>query len=141
LESIQKTLDFAIENKFCFAAFNILMPYPGTPLYDRLARSGRLLWDGRWWLHPDYRFNHAAFEPAGLSARELTEWSFWCRRKTNSLPSIVHRALDPKTHLSSPYRFLMYVAYNPLFRKETFKKQDMSFGYHDHEGDGGRCAS
>ena len=58
LESILDTLQFAEENKFCFAAFNILMPYPSTPLYDRLQEEGRLLYDGKWWLHPDYRQEH-----------------------------------------------------------------------------------
>ena len=51
-ESIRATHQFALANRFCFAAYNILMPYPGTPLYDRLEREGRLLFDGRWWLHP-----------------------------------------------------------------------------------------
>jgi hypothetical protein len=37
------------------------MRYPGTPLHERLAAQGRLLSDGQWWLHPDHRFNHAAF--------------------------------------------------------------------------------
>ena len=36
-ESIAAAATFAVENRFCFAAFNILMPYPNTPLYRRLA--------------------------------------------------------------------------------------------------------
>jgi hypothetical protein len=36
-ETIRETCDFAIAKRFCFAAFNILMPYPSTPLYDRLS--------------------------------------------------------------------------------------------------------
>ena len=50
--AIRATLDFALRNRFTFAAFNILMPYPNTPLYDRLDRKGRHLYDGKWWLHP-----------------------------------------------------------------------------------------
>ena len=34
-------------NRFCFAAFNILMPYPGTPLYERLKSEGRLFMGGQ----------------------------------------------------------------------------------------------
>ena len=52
LESIRETADWAMANKFCFAAFNILMPYPNTPLYDRLKKEDRLLWNDAWWLHP-----------------------------------------------------------------------------------------
>ena len=68
VESVGATVEWAIENRFTFAAFNVLMPYPRTPLYARLAEEGRLLYDGRWWLHPDYRFNHAAYRPARMTA-------------------------------------------------------------------------
>src|SRR5262249_11638868 len=61
------TLDSPLENPFPFAAFNTLMPYPNTPLYDRLTREGRHLYDGQWWLHPKYRFNDCSFVPARMT--------------------------------------------------------------------------
>lgn len=128
VESIRATCDFAIKNKFTFAAFNILMPYPNTPLYEKLEREGRLLYDGKWWLHEDYRFNYAAIVPENMTADELTEVSFECRRRFNSLPSIVKRALEPRTNMRTAYRFFTYLVYNPLFRKEVYKKQGMRFG-------------
>ena len=128
VESVRATADFAIRNKFTFAAYNILMPYPTTPLYDSLASAGRLLYDGAWWLHPDWRFNHAAFVPASMTPDELTRESFACRRRTNGVASILSRLLEPRTNLRSPGRFANYVAYNPLFRTEVFKKQDMALG-------------
>ncbi len=127
-ESIQRTVEFAVESKFCFAAFNILMPYPGTPLYENLRREGRLLYDGRWWLHPDYRFNHAAFRPGRMSPEALTEACFAARKRFNGFGSIVRRAFDFKTNMRSLYRLGVYLRYNPLFRRETFKKQGMRFG-------------
>ncbi|NLK88317.1 MAG: B12-binding domain-containing radical SAM protein [Clostridiaceae bacterium] len=127
-ESIIETCRFAIRNKFCFAAFNILMPYPGTPLYDKLEKEGRLLYGGKWWLHEEYRFNHAAFVPRNMSPEELTEVSFWCRKTFNSPWSVFSRALEPRTNMRSLYRFFTYLLYNPLFRKEVFKKQGMRFG-------------
>lgn len=129
LGSIAATADFALESRFTFAAYNILMPYPGTPLYSSLAAQGRLLYDGRWWLHPEYRFNHAAFVPATMTPEQLTAVSLACRTRTNSVASIVHRLLEPRTNLRSPGRFANYAAYNPLFRAEVFKKQDMLLGY------------
>lgn len=128
-QSIARTVEFAIENKFCFAAFNILMPYPRTPFYETLRAEGRLLYDGTWWLHPDYRFNYAAFRPRRTSPEELTEVCFQARRRFNSVGSIVRRAFDWNT-LRSPYRMALYLRYNPLFRRETFKKQGMRFGLH-----------
>lgn len=126
--SVRATADFAIGARFTFAAYNILMPYPGTPLYDSLASQGRLLYDGAWWLHPDWRFNHAAFVPARMTPDELTAESFACRRRTNSVRSIVSRLLEPSTNLRTPERFVTYLAYNPLFRTEVFRKQDMALG-------------
>jgi hypothetical protein len=115
-------------NRFCFAAFNILMPYPRTPLHDRLAAQRRLLWDGRWWLHPEYRFNHAAFVPKNMSPDDLTEACWQCRFHWNKTSSIFRRMWDFKTHLSSPARLAVYLGYNPLYAREAYTKQGMLFG-------------
>lgn len=127
-DSIQRTLEFAIKNKFAFAAFNILMPYPGTPLYNRLKKQDRLLYDGNWWLHPEYRFSHSAFMPRNMSPDELSEACFQARTSFNGVGSIVSRAFDTRTNMRSLYRFMVYAGYNPLFRKEVFKKQGMRLG-------------
>ncbi len=128
VESIRETFDFAMRNRFCFAAFNILMPYPGTPLYDRLQRENRLLWNGQWWLHPEYRFNHAAFVPKNMTPDELTEACWQCRYEWNKTSSIFHRMWDFKTHMSSLYRLAVYLKYNPIYSREAYRKQGMLFG-------------
>lgn len=128
VDSIRATCDFAIKNKFTFAAFNILMPYPNTPLYRKMEQEGRLLYGGKWWLSDQYRFNYSSIVPKNMTPEELTEISFDCRKRFNSVGSICRRALEPRTNLRTPYRFLTYLIYNPLFRKEVFKKQGMRFG-------------
>lgn len=127
-DSITQTLEWALAKKFTFAAFNVLMPYPGTAVYDRLAAEDRLLYDGKWWLHADYRFNHAAFRPIGMSADELTEAVWQCRSRFNSFGSIVRRAFEPHTNMRTPTRFALYCLYNPLYRNESFKKQGLLLG-------------
>lgn len=127
-ESLLATCDWAIDQKFAFAAFNVLMPYPGTGFYNRLQEEGRLLYDGKWWLHPDYRFNHAAYIPAKMTPDQLTEAGWQCRKHWSSPSSIFKRMFDFKTHLSSPLRLFLYLLYNPLFRQEAFKKQGMKLG-------------
>jgi len=129
LESIERTVQFAMKCRFTFAAYNILMPYPNTPLYRRLQAQGRLLYDEKWWLHSDYQFNHAAFIPNRMTPEDLTAACFKARTEFNSVGSIVRRAFDFKTNMRSLFKLAIYLAYTPLFRKETFKKQDMSFGY------------
>lgn len=127
-ESIDDLFRWALDHKFTFAAFNVLMPYPGTAVYERFRKEKRLLYGGEWWLHPDYRFNHAAYRPHLMTADELTEAGWRCRSRYNSIPAIVSRAFDFKTNMRSPLRFGLYCAYNPLFRRESFKKQGMMLG-------------
>ncbi len=127
-DSIERMLEFALKSKFTFAAFNVLMPYPNTRLYHRLKAEGRLLYDGAWWLHPDYRFNYAAFRPRLMSADELTEAGFDCRSRFNRVGAIIRRTFDLKTNMRSLYRLAIYAIYSRLFRQETFKKHGMRLG-------------
>jgi radical SAM superfamily enzyme YgiQ (UPF0313 family) len=127
-DSILATLKFALKNRFTFAAFNILMPYPNTPFYHKLAQENRLLYNGKWWLHPEYRFNHAAFIPQNLTPDELTQVCHTARTKFNSIPSLIYRFSDLKTNLRSLWRATSYWRYTPLFRKEVHKKHGLRFG-------------
>ncbi|MBN2685003.1 MAG: B12-binding domain-containing radical SAM protein [Pontiellaceae bacterium] len=128
-ESLYGLYDFALRHRFTFAAYNVLMPYPSTPLYNQLHAENRLLYDGAWWLHPEYRFNHAAFRPANMSAEELTQIAFDIRRKWNHPATLFKRSLDLKTNMKTFRKLAIYWRYNVLFRRETFKKQNMQFGY------------
>ncbi len=127
-DSIAATVDFALRAKFTFAAYNILMPYPGTPLYRQLAEQNRLLYGGQWWLHPEYRFNQAAFAPALMSPAELTDACHAARTRYNSVASLVQRFSDWKTNFRSLTRALSFWRYGLLFRKEVYKKHGMRFG-------------
>ena len=127
-ESIQETVKFAIRHKFAFAAYNILMPYPGTPLYANLEDEGRLLFDGKWWLSEKYHFNQAAFIPKNMTPDELTAACAAARKKFNSLPSILSRAFHLKTNLKTLRRLWFFMRYNFLFSREVKKKEAMLFG-------------
>lgn len=128
VDTIKATCEFALDNKFTFAAFNTLMPYPNTPLYEQLKAQNRLLYDGKWWLSNDYKFNYAAFIPKNMSPDELTEAGFYCRDRFNRLSSLFKRMWEPRTNMASLERFILYWIYNPIFRKEVYKKHGMFFG-------------
>ncbi len=128
LASINKTVDWALGHRFCFAAFNILSPYPSTALYEQFRQAGRLLHD-RWWLAPDYHFGDAVFRPARMSPDELTDACFWARRRFNNPLSILWRATDPQTNAKDLWSLVTYFTYNPLFRRELYKKHGMRLGY------------
>lgn len=68
--AIDETVDFAIEQRLFLAAFRPLMPLPGTPLYTRLFREGRLIHQN-WWLREELRAGQCVFSSAGMAAREI----------------------------------------------------------------------
>lgn len=69
-ESFSETVQFAKKHHFFLAAFNHLIPFPGTPLYTRLQEESRLLYD-KWWLDGDYGFYMVPFIPAQMTAEQL----------------------------------------------------------------------
>jgi radical SAM superfamily enzyme YgiQ (UPF0313 family) len=128
VESIYETVNFAIRHKFAFAAFNILMPYPGTPLYDKLEDEERLLFNGKWWLSEKYHFNQAAFTPKNMTPDELTAACAAARKKFNSFSSIFIRIFHLQTNLKTFRRLWFFMRYNLLFSREVKRKEAMLFG-------------
>ena len=79
---VERTLGFAVREKLFLAAFNHVVPFPGTPLYSELEQSGQLPWE-RWWLSDAYRFGQPPFQPWTMSAVELQALCHACHsRKT-----------------------------------------------------------
>ncbi len=64
-----KTARFAVEAKIDLPRFAVLTPFPGTPLFQRLEREGRIL--TRDW--EQYDAQHVVFQPARMTPRELQE--------------------------------------------------------------------
>jgi radical SAM superfamily enzyme YgiQ (UPF0313 family) len=89
-ESFSATLRFAQEQGLYLAAFNHVVPFPGTPLYRRLEAEGRLL-SPAWWLDERYRFNQVVFRPKHLSPQELRRCCLESRKSFYSLGSIWQR--------------------------------------------------
>jgi len=67
-----RTVDWAVSHGIETATFHILTPYPGTALYRRLSRQGRIT-TRNWDL---YDTRHAVFQPAGMTAAAL-EAGYW----------------------------------------------------------------
>ena len=118
-ESVQNTVRFAIDSKFSLAFFHILVPYPGTALYTRLQKEDRLLFDGKWWLHPEFRYNTATFVPRLFAPEELGRITVWANKEFYSARSILSRLFDSKTNLGSIMKFLTYMRFNMLVRQTS----------------------
>ena len=124
--SFGESLDFAIRQQLFFAAFNHLLPFPGTPLYARLRAEGRLLRE-RWWLDPDYRYGDVAFRPAAISPDELSASCNDCRRRFYRWSSVVKRA-EFQANLSTPFRALTFFAQNVVARRDVERRSGLLVG-------------
>lgn len=102
-ENFDGCVQFSIESGFLLAAFAHLMPFPGTPLYSRLASENRLL-HRNWWLDPRYRYNTVAFRPKYTTPGELQARCLAARRDFFSWASILQRSRDA-AHRGHPINF------------------------------------
>ncbi|MBP5437186.1 MAG: B12-binding domain-containing radical SAM protein [Treponema sp.] len=66
-DTFSRTVDWAVENAITTATFHVLTPYPGTRLFAKMEKEGRITsYD---WSRYDTR--HAVYKPARLSQEEL----------------------------------------------------------------------
>lgn len=124
--SVQEVVSFAERHKFYIVAFNHLTPFPGTPLYDRLQREGRLLFD-RWWLDPDYRYGMVPFTPQGMTADEVKEGCISARKEFYSLQSIWRRSFD-RINGANAYMWSNFFSINWMIRREVTQRRDYPLG-------------
>ncbi|MDR3295089.1 MAG: radical SAM protein [Clostridiales Family XIII bacterium] len=85
------TVAFAMKHKFFFAAFNHMLPFPGTPSYARLKQDGRLRYE-RWWLKDGYRYGDIPYEPLAMDPECLKNRCAAARRAFFRPLSILKRA-------------------------------------------------
>ncbi len=121
-DDFKRTLDFAIEQKFLFAAFNHLVPYPGTPLYQRLKSEGRLL-EEKWWLSSGYTFGDVAFKPKNMTSEELAEGCYDCRKQFYSYGSVFKRMIDRKANFKNLYNGTVGLVANLMSRSGIEERQ------------------
>jgi len=119
MDTIEKTVEFAVNNKFTLSFFHVLMPYPGTQVYEQFKKEDRLLFDGHWWNHPDYKYNQAAFKPKLMTAQQLSEATIKANKDFYSMGSIFHRLLDTKTNMRNLVNFMVYSRFNHVLRKTS----------------------
>jgi radical SAM superfamily enzyme YgiQ (UPF0313 family) len=83
-----ETLDFLEEAGVQNGTFNILTPFPGTPLFEKLDRQGRIL--TRDWSKYNSRTD-VVYQPKQMSTTELLTGFQYANQRFYSLPSIARR--------------------------------------------------
>jgi len=126
-DTLKETLAFAERHRFYIVAFNHLTPFPGTPLYDRLAREGRLLYD-KWWLDPGYRYGMVPFAPKGMTAEDVKQRCIEARQQFYSLRSILRRSANFSVNSRNLFMWSHFFSINLLFRSEVLQRKDFPLG-------------
>jgi radical SAM superfamily enzyme YgiQ (UPF0313 family) len=109
----EDTLEFLMRNNIATVSFNVLTPYPGTKIYDRFKKEGRLLTED--WKYYDH--STVVFKPKNMTPQELMEGHLWVRREFYKISSIAKRLSGALSHP------LLYTTMNFGYRKNI--KEDM----------------
>jgi radical SAM superfamily enzyme YgiQ (UPF0313 family) len=118
-----QTFEFSIKNRLDCIELRILTPFPGTRLYSRLLKEGRLFVPD-WWLH-GYPPDTLLFQPKGMTSEELVEGFIRLNRQTYSMGSIIKRFFGINPWKRDPFGCLVYAGSNLATRKRYFKGLDI----------------
>jgi len=122
-----RTAEAAIDFGLFIAAFNHLLPFPGTPLYEQFRQTGKLT-DEQWWLSPTFRFGDVPFHPKNMTAEELHELCLKARKKFYSFSGIARRSTNLKGNATTLKKATMFWGINGLLRKEIGQKDGLPLG-------------
>jgi radical SAM superfamily enzyme YgiQ (UPF0313 family) len=106
-EVFEKTLDWLLKSRIETLTSHILTPYPGTALYRRMDKSGRIIERDL----SKYNTAHVVFQPEGMTPEELYKGYLFMYRKFYSFRGILRRMPKQKTQRRS------YLLFNLLYRK------------------------
>jgi radical SAM superfamily enzyme YgiQ (UPF0313 family) len=112
MDTFPETLAFLERNKISSATLNVLTPYPGTKIYQKLSREGRLI-------TRDWKFyNHktVVFTPKNMSPFELQAGRLWTLQEFTRVSSIVKRL---PFNLDHPlYHLAMNIGHRKIYEND-----------------------
>lgn len=109
-DAIARTHDFIMANRIPVVIFSTLTPYPGTRIYERLKREGRLH-EEAWWLRKGRPVNALDFTRPGQTSEEFYEEFYRHYRRLYSLKGCFLRAAAAPPRAALPLFFLnLYLA-------------------------------
>jgi radical SAM superfamily enzyme YgiQ (UPF0313 family) len=109
-DTFAETVEFVNDAHIDLPRYAILTPFPGTPLFHRLKREGRILTED-WSL---YDGQHVVYQPQQMSPDELLRRTEWAWKQTYSYRSIAKRLIGARIQLpvaiatNLGYRFYAY---------------------------------
>ncbi len=124
--TVQDAVEFAKKHNFYTAAFNHLLPFPGTPLYGRLREEDRLLYD-KWWLEENYHYGELAFRPRRISPDKLSRLCHEARKEFAAPGTVLSRGFASLGR-TSPLMWGLFWAMNLRLGEEVDQKMNVPIG-------------
>lgn len=131
-ETFEKALDLSLRHGFFLTGFNHLTPFPGTELYSRLEREGRLLYD-RWWMDDRYSYNMLPFKTLGMAPEDVQRHCVLTRKRFYSVPGILRRSIHPVNRFD-PYMFMQFLSINFMHLVEVNVRNHYPLGDQSFQG-------
>ncbi|HEC81571.1 MAG TPA: radical SAM protein [Thermoplasmatales archaeon] len=98
------------------AEFNILTPFPKTPLFEKMDKDGRIItkdWS-------KYNLHNVVFQPKNMTVEELKEGVDKIKRRYYSISNTLNRVFGSANTSKKFSSFLMKVSANLALRKFAF---------------------
>jgi radical SAM superfamily enzyme YgiQ (UPF0313 family) len=110
--SAQRIRPFTLRSELDCTLVNLLNPLPGTPLWERMARKGRLLYTDFPSDYAMYAQDNVCFRPIGMTTHELQETGRVVISSLTELPTALRRAVSTWRHTRDPFITLVAFSWN-----------------------------
>ncbi len=124
----RKTMNFCMKNNIDFVNFHILGPTPGTPLFNKMEKEGRII-HKKW----KYYQENPVFKPKNMSIKELEYGQIWCYEKYFKISNILKRTLK---YITRPKWMIFVLIANISFKRKIssgIKHQKKFIKYYNKE--------
>lgn len=124
--TVSDALEFAKRHNFYTAAFNHLLPFPNTALYERLKAENRLIYD-KWWLADGYNYGELAFNPKLVTAEKMSSLCRDARKEFSSAKTVLSRGFASLGR-TSPLMWGLFWGMNLRLGEEVDQKMNVPIG-------------
>ena len=107
----ERTLEFLEKMRIEYATFHILTPVPGTVLYDKMEKEGRII-DRDW---SKYNGGYTVFRPKLMSPEALEQGYYWTYHQFYSMRSMFKRIAEPGREMF--YKLALNIAYKRMIKR------------------------
>ncbi|MCP5105028.1 MAG: radical SAM protein, partial [bacterium] len=126
-DTFKMAVDFSMKHRLFFAAFNHLLPWPGTPLYQRLEKENKLVLP-KWWLEESAKYGDYFFSTERMSHEELRDGCHSARREFFLYSNIFKRGMKLFKRNPQLLMFYLFFTQNTLLRREIEKRMRLPLG-------------